>query len=152
PRGTDPSREEKETQTDQVERHHGPRRPPERPVPPHAPWFVPTDKQVVPNQERPVVQTVEQVAGLDSVPEPHELESEEEAQVRGRVLPGEPAALGGGQHKSHVHMIAEPGGEADVPAIPEVRDIGGQKGPVEVLWRVNAQQVADTDGEGAVSG
>src|SRR5271166_6120569 len=49
-------------------------------------------------------------------------------------------------------MIAEPGGEADVPAVPEVLDVAGQEGAVEVLGRVNPQQVADPDGEGAVAG
>src|SRR5208337_779836 len=49
-------------------------------------------------------------------------------------------------------MIAEPGGEADVPAVPEVLDVAGQEWAVEVLGRVDSQQVADPDGEGAVAG
>src|SRR5208282_3565621 len=49
-------------------------------------------------------------------------------------------------------MIAKPGGEADVPAVPEVLDVAGEEGAVEVLGRVDPQQVADPDGESAVAG
>ena len=99
-----------------------------------------------------MVQTVKQVVGLNSVPQPHQAEGEEEAEVRGRVLASEPTALGSGQHKSHIHMIAKPGGEADVPAVPEVLDVAGPEGVVEVVGRVDPKQVADPDGESAVAG
>src|SRR5262249_7948304 len=49
-------------------------------------------------------------------------------------------------------MVAQPCGEADVPAIPELADITRQKRPIEVLGRMNAEQVAQPDREGAVAG
>src|SRR5262249_10941307 len=44
------------------------------------------------------------------------------------------------------------GGQADVPAVPEVLDVAGEEGAVEVLGRMDPQQVADPDGESAVAG
>src|SRR5579883_763349 len=106
PRGTDPTGKKEEAQADQVERDQGPQRPPQRPVPPHPPRFVPPGQEVMPHQERPMVQTIKQVVGLDPMPQPHQPEGEEKAQVGSRVLAGEPAALGRDQHKSHVNMIS----------------------------------------------
>ena len=39
-----------------------------------------------------------------------------------------------------------------MPAVPEVTDVACQEGAVEVFWRMNAQEVAERDGKGAIAG
>src|ERR671930_29380 len=97
-----------------------------------------------------VVQAVQQVVRLGAVPQTHQPECQEVAEVRAQIAALEPAALGGREHEPGVDVIAKPEGQAHVPAIPEVPNVARQKRPIEVLRAVDAEQVAQPDREGAV--
>ena len=45
-----------------------------------------------------------------------------------------------------IHIIPEPGGQGDVPAAPELRDITAEIRHVEVLHRLEAEEFSRTDG------
>src|SRR5262249_45166239 len=64
----------------------------------------------------------------------------------------EPFAARSGEQETHVNMIAKPERKGDVPAVPEIADVSREKWPIEILRGVNAEEIADTDGESAVSG
>ena len=51
----------------------------------------------------------------------------------------------------HEHEVAKPRGERDVPAVPEVHDVGGGKGRAEVARAADAQAVARAHGHEAVA-
>ncbi len=48
------------------------------------------------------------------------------------------------------HVAADELGEGDVPPLPEIDDIAGQVGAVEVLGSRHSDQLTDADGEVAV--
>src|SRR4030095_12364953 len=54
--------------------------------------------------------------------------------------------------EAHVNMIAKPEGQRDVPAIPEITDVSCEERPAEVFRSVNAKEITNADGKGAVAG
>lgn len=85
---------------------------------------------------------VDEILRGGTMPEPHQAEHDEKAEVRGGVFSLEPFALGRRNHEPHIDVIAEPGREAHVPAIPEIPNVLGEKGAIEILGAVDAEQVA----------
>ena len=79
------------------------------------------------------------------VPEAAEDEGDDEVRV-GR----HPAAAVPRQGEEDV--VAEPGRERDVPAPPELREVGGPVGRVEVLLEAEAEEERRADGDVAVAG
>src|SRR5262245_52500478 len=112
----------------------------------------PSAEGVPRDQHDALVETVDDVARLETVPAPHEAHREEE---RGHVRPpgaaAEPPPARGGQHEPHVDVVAEPPGERDVPAVPHLAEAAAQKRRVEVLGHVDAEESPDADREGAVA-
>ncbi len=98
-----------------------------------------------------MIDAVEKVVPFRAVPQPHDAEGEKEADVGGGVLVLEPLALRRREQETHVDVVAKPKRQRDVPAVPEVADIRREEGLVEILRRVNAEQVADGNGEGTVA-
>src|SRR5262245_51450830 len=143
--------EQQEPERDGVKRHEDARRLPERPVAPETAHFVPAGEHVVPDEQRSVVQPIGHVVPGRAVPHPHEAHGQEEPEIRRRVNVGEPTSLRGSEDEARVDVIAEPKGERHVPAVPEVADVAREKRSIEVLWSVDAEEVAEADRERAVS-
>ena len=98
-----------------------------------------------------MVDAVHQIVRLRAMPEAHRAERDEICHVRRVVLVLEPLLLEREQQEPHVDEIAEPEGKGDVPARPELLDVLREKRLVEVFGRMDAQQIAARDGEGAVA-
>ncbi len=67
------------------------------------------------------------------------------------VAVGAPAAAAVAT-QGDIEVVAQPAGQRQVPAPPEVLDAAGKIGPVEVFRKVEAQHQAQADGHGAVAG
>ena len=82
----------------------------------------------------------------DAVPEAAEQEGDEEG---GAIAEAEPlATLGDGIED----VVGEPGGEGDVPALPEVLEVEGEVRTAEVLRQFDAEEEGDAEGEVGVAG
>ena len=79
------------------------------------------------------------------VPEPGDEEDDED------VADG--LGLGdAGPAKGDVEVVAEPGGEGDVPAPPELGDVAGEVGELEVGHQLEAEELGGADGDVGVPG
>ena len=63
----------------------------------------------------------------------------------------EPFASRSGKQKTHVNVIAKPERKGDMPAVPKITNISGEKWTIEIFGSVNAEEITDSDGESAVS-
>src|SRR4029450_2287742 len=84
------------------------------------------------------------------MPQSHEQESHIERSYRSDLAASKPLATGGREHEPHEDVIAEPGGEADMPPVPEVVDVSRQEGETEIFRSANTEHGSDSDPEGAV--
>ena len=64
----------------------------------------------------------------------------------------EPLAAPRGEQETHVNVISKPKRKGDMPAVPKIANVSREERAVEVFGSVDAKQIADTDGESAVSG
>lgn len=96
-------------------------------------------------QRRSVKQSPDSKGPGNPVPEPPEKHGEHEVQ-RGAHTPAVAASQG------KIEIVAQPGGEGDMPARPEFPDRCGQVRPVEVVGQLNAEELADAHGNVSVSG
>ena len=117
-----------------------------------APVFFPTGKNVKRREQRRHVETVDDVVWLDAVPEAHQSEGQKVSQDCSRMHAFEPFAARSGEQETHVNVVAKPERKRDMPAIPEIANVSGEEGPVEVFRSVNAKQITDADGKSAISG
>ena len=82
---------------------------------------------------------------IGPVPEPGDEEDDED------VADG----LGLGDARSaegDVEVVSEPGGEGDVPTPPELGDVAGEVGELEVGHQLEAEELGGADGDVGVSG
>ena len=86
------------------------------------------------------------------MPEAHQTKGKKESQIGSDLIILEPFSLHRGEKKSHVNVIAEPERKRDVPPVPEIANIVGQKRAIEIFRRANSKQSAESDGERAVTG
>ena len=63
----------------------------------------------------------------------------------------EPFASRSGEQESHVNVVAKPERKRDMPAVPKIPDISREKWSIKIFGSVNAEEIADRDGESAVS-
>src|ERR1043166_3547596 len=64
----------------------------------------------------------------------------------------EPTTAPGREQKANVTVITKPEGKCNVPPVPKIADISSEKRPLEILRRVNTEEIAQGDGEGAIAG
>src|SRR5581483_4180102 len=63
---------------------------------------------------------------------------------------GKPLSAPCRQHETHVNVIPKPPRQRDMPTVPEIPDVSGQKRLPEIFRRVNTEQVTEADSKGAV--
>src|SRR4030095_863809 len=63
-----------------------------------------------------------------------------------------PFAAHGGKQEAHVNVIAKPKRKRDVPAVPKITDVSREKRSVEVFRCVDAKEITESNGKGAVAG
>ena len=143
---------EQEAEADALERRDDPGSPPQAAVSPQLAARVPATEGLIRREQDTVVQAVKHVVRRRAVPEAHEPECKEESEIGRQVAALEPPALLRRHDETHVHVIAQPPRQRDVPAVPEVANVRRQERAIEILRRVNAEQIAEADGEGAVAG
>ena len=102
-------------------------------------------------QENAVIEAVENVVNRQSVPASHDAHVDDEGDRRDdQLVPGE--ALSDQTHRhAGEDEVAEPVGQGDVPAVPELLDVLADKGLVEVLRGVDAEDLRYADGHAAVA-
>ena len=86
------------------------------------------------------------------MPQPHQPHREDISHIRSGIAILEPFIFQRGEDEAVVNVIAEPERQAHVPAIPEVADVARKKWTVEILRCVNAEQITESNREGAVTG
>lgn len=95
------------------------------------------------------VHSVEETPGDECpsgpVPQPAQQHRDEQVQIGSRSATAVAT-------ERNVEVITEPGGQGDVPASPELGDVAGEIGLVEILGQLNAQQAADPPGDIGVAG
>ena len=92
-----------------------------------------------------VEQSPENEGPADAVPEAAEEKDDDGVEVAG-ALPA------GGVGEGEVDVVAEPVGEGDVPAAPEVGEVEGLVGAVEVVRDGEAEEEAEAHGDVGVAG
>src|SRR5439155_20508133 len=85
------------------------------------------------------------------MPQAHYSEREKVAHDRCRVHASEPFAARSRKQESHVNVVAKPERKRDMPAVPKITDISREKWSTKIFGCVNAEEIADSDGESAVS-
>src|SRR5207249_3074918 len=88
--GSDPAGEQQETKADDVEGYHDRGGPPPGAIAPEPPISVPVAERLVSGHQRGVVQAIQQIERLRAVPESHQAERQEEADVGSRPVVLEP--------------------------------------------------------------
>src|SRR6266404_4663030 len=147
------SREYEQAETEEVDRHEHGGDVSETAVADQPMSLVPAPHDVVGDQHQSLVGAVQDVLRLQAVPATHQAHRQHEGDpVRTLAVATEPAAARRVQHEAHVHVIAQPPGEAHVPAVPYLAEVAAQKRGVEVLRHADAEEMADADGERAVPG
>src|SRR5205823_752388 len=112
----------------------------------------PAGKNIEGREQRRLVETVKNVVRLDSVPHAHQSKRQKIAEDRGCVFARKPFAARGRKQEAHVNVVAKPKRKRDVPAVPEIADVSGEKRPVEIFRRMDAKEIAERDGKCAVAG
>src|SRR5207244_13295330 len=67
------------------------------------------------------------------------------------VHASEPVAARSRKQESHVNVGAKPERKRDMRAVAKITDISREKWSTKIFGCVNAEEIADTDGESAVS-
>ena len=109
------------------------------------PEGAPACPQSVHDQGDAVRRTPEHEGPGRAVPE----SAQEKGEEKVRQHSGEAFAVAA---QRNVQIVAQPTGQGDVPATPEVLNVGGLVGRVEVLRQVNVEEERAADGHVAVSG
>src|SRR5437773_2650685 len=143
----DAPRKNKESEANKVKCCENSCRAPERAVAPDAARLVPAGKNIEGREQRRLVETVKNVVRLDSVPHAHQSKRQKIAEDRGGVFAGKPFAARGRKQEAHVNVVAKPKRKRDVPAVPEIADVSGEKRPVEIFRRMDAKEKAERDGK-----
>src|SRR5438093_871905 len=86
------------------------------------------------------------------MPQAHQSEGQKIAEDWSGLLMCKPFAAHGRIEEAHVNVIAEPKRKRDVPAIPEIADIPGEKGTIEVFRSMDTEKITESNGKSAVAG
>ena len=86
------------------------------------------------------------------MPEAHQRKGERETEVTRQVSTLKPLASGRSNGEAAIDVIPKPGGKSYVPAIPEVRDVEGEKWAIEIVRHPDPEKIPGPDGQGTVPG
>ena len=96
-------------------------------------------------KEEGVVEAPEEEGPVGAMPQPTDQEDDK------GVGDGAPTA-GTAAAEGNVEVVAEPGGERDMPAAPELGDIAAEVGDIEVAPQADTEEFGTSDGDVAVAG
>ena len=100
---------------------------------------------VVQHQQHAVVDAVDDVVPLAAVPDAHQGHVHQQRDVRGPHLVLEHLAAHESHQQAGVDVVAQPEGQCDVPAVPEIFDRLRQERQPEVLRGPDAEQIRRPD-------
>jgi hypothetical protein len=99
-----------------------------------------------------MIETVNNVMPCRTMPQAHQAHRDDIADIRGSVTILEPFIFQRCEDEAIVNVITELERQAHMPAIPKVADVARKERAIEVFGRVYAEQITESDCEGAVAG